>query len=423
MRDELLKKLDRISNLDDRRLLKNILINVFDPIVEHNMSMYETLRENIYNEIEDSFEKYYIYTTVDSIENIDPISSFYHPMVAEDVVGDEVDFGALAESLEKNEETIITTLFMQLDYMSLRRMIDEQRSYKCTISTDKDVVNTKVFITKSKKYLEKIEELYKVFQFNEKDWKTVNSGFAHKFINVVATEPIKLSGTIKQISIDLGEYEKYKKPNYVMLWNVEKITLADKTFPKPLEDSVHYEHSLNIEKTEQNCGFLVDNSHDYIKYMKQTEEHIVIANNTDEQDVWNIVKIEDADKNIRKDSSEFIELTNVRNLGFIGRFANEKALIIRTHGELARIFESYQLSNELNFKDVEISEKYDKSIKTIDYDYFIDNNLRNDPKRSYMILKFLPKNREDFLLYEKISFFVSIAGLMFPEYRCVGEIV
>ncbi len=208
-----------------------------------------------------------------------------------------------------------------------------------------------------------------------------------------------------------------------MLWNVEKITLADKTFPKPLEDSVHYEHSLNIDKTEQNCGFLVDNSHDYIKYMKQTEEHIVIANNTDEQDVWNIVKIEDANKNIRKDSSEFIELTNVRNLGFIGRFANEKALIIRTHGELARIFESYQLSNELNFKDVEISEKYDKSIKTIDYDYFIDNNLRNDPKRSYMILKFLPKNREDFLLYEKISFFVSIAGLMFPEYRCVGEVV
>ncbi len=425
MRDELLKKLDRISNLEDRRLLKNILINVFDPIVEHNMSMYETLRENIYNEIEDSFEKYYIYTTVDSIENIDPISSFYHPMVAEDVVGDEVDFGALAESLASGEKTKLATLFMEMDSLELNKVALEERYYKCTITTENDVINTKVSIVKSDKYLKKIEDIYKVFQFNEKEWKTVNLGYAEKFIDVVVDEVVAIdkNDKILEIKIDLGEYEKYKRPNYIMLWNIKNVFIDDKSFPKPLEDTVHHEHSLHIEKEDRDCGFLVNTNHDYIKYVKQTDDSLIIANDTDIQDVWSIVQIENISKNVVKENVQYIGLDNGRNLGFIGRFANEKALIVRTRGEIARIFESYELSKELTFQDVNIVDKYDSDIKTSDYNYFLDNNLRNDPKRSYMVLKFSPRNREDFLLYDKISFFVSVAGLMFPEYKCVGEII
>ncbi len=425
MRDELLKKLDRISNLEDRRLLKNILINVFDPIVEHNMSMYETLRENIYNEIEDSFEKYYVYTTVDSLDNIDPISSFYHPMIEEDLLAGEIDFSALAESLASDEKTKLVTLFMEMNSLELNKLVLEERYYKCTITTESDVINIKARISKSEKYLKKIEDLYKVFQFNEKEWKTVNLGYAEKFIDVVVEDNISMdkNDKILEIKIDLGEYEKYKKPNYIMLWNIKNVTIDDKSFPKPLEDTLHHEHSLHIEKEDRVCGFLVNTNHDYIKYIKQTADSLLIANDTDLQDVWSIVQIENVNKHILKEKVEYKGLDNSRNLGFIGRFANEKALIVRTRGEIARIFESYELSKELTFQDVNIVDKYDRDIKTTDYNYFLDNNLRNDPKRSYMILKFSPRNREDFLLYDKLSFFVSVAGLMFPEYKCVGEIV
>lgn len=425
MKDELLKRLDRVSDLEDRRLLKNILLNVFDSIIDHNMEMYKTLEHNIYNEIPDSFEKFYIYTTVDSIQNIDPISQFYHPIYEEDKFGNEIDFEVLTESLNTDEKTVIATLFMELDFLSLRKMIEEKRQYKCTITTENDIFYTNVYIEKSDKYLKKIEELYRVFQFNEKDWKTINIAYAHKFINVVIEDKILIQDgdKIKEIAIDLLEYEKYKRPNYIMMWNIKYIEVDDKSFPKPLEDSIHFEHSLNIENEDRNCGFLVNTSHDYIKYMKQTGENIVIANNTDIQDAWNILKIEDNNKNIRKNVIEYEELSNKRELGFIGRFANEKALIVRTKGELARLFESYTLSKELTFKDIEIVEDYDEDAKTIDFDYFLDNNLRNDTKRSYIILKFSARNRDDFLLYEKLSFFVSIAGLLFPEYRCVGEII
>ncbi len=425
MKDELLKKLDMISNLDDRRLLKNILVDVFDSIVEHNMSMYETLRENIYNEIEDSFEKYYIYTTVDSIENIDPISSFYHPMIEEDLFGDEVDLSTLAESLASDEKTKLLTLFMEMSSLEINKLVLEERYYKCTITTESDVMNIKVRISKSEKYLKKIEDLYKVFQFNEKEWKTVNLGYAEKFIDVIVEENISIdkNDKILEIKIDLGEYEKYKRPNYIMLWNIKNVNIDDKSFPKPLEDTIHHEHSLHIEKDDRDCGFLVNTNHDYIKYIKQTADSLIIANDTDLQDVWSIVQIENVNKNILKENVEYKALDNSRNLGFIGRFANEKALIVRTRGEIARIFESYALSKELSFQDVSIVDKYTRDIKTVDYNYFLDNNLRNDPKRSFMILKFLPRNREDFLLYDKLSFFVSIVGLMFPEYKCIGEIV
>ncbi len=425
MKDELLKKLDRISDLEDRRLLKNIILNAFDDIVDHNMDMYKTLENNIYNEIEDAYEKYYIYTTVDSIENIDPISNFYHPMYQEDKQGNEINFEALGESLSSNDKTTLMTLFMELDFISLKKIIEDKRYYKCTIKTDNNVFNVKAHITKGDKYLKKIENLYRVFQFNEKDWKTINSSFAHKFINIVVDEKVDIApdDMIKEISVDLGEYEKYKRPNYIMMWNVDYIEIDDKSFPKPLIDTIHHEHSLSIEKEERNCGFLVNTNHDYIKYIKQTDESIIIANDTDKQDVWSIVKIEDVNKNIRKNIVDYKELSNRRELGFIGRFANEKALIVRTQGELARLFESYDLSDELEFKDVEIVEEYRRDIKTVDFDYFLDNNLRDDPKRSFMVLKFSPSNREDFLLYEKLSFFVSVAGLLFPEYKCVGEIV
>ncbi len=425
MKDEFLSKLDRISNLDDRRLLKNVLISVFDPIIEHNLEMYETLRENIYNEIEDSFEKYYVYTTVDSIENIDPISSFYHPMFVEDVNASEVDFSALSESLASDEKTKLATLFMEMDSVELSKLVLEQRYYKCTITTERDVVNCKLRIVNSDKYLKMIENLYKIFQFNEKEWKTVNLGYARKFIDVIVEEKVDIdkNDKILEIKIDLGEYEKYKRPNYIMLWNIKQVAIDDKSFPKPLEDTIHHEHSLHIEKEDRDCGFLVNTNHDYIKYIKQTEDSLIIANDTDLQDVWSIVQIENISKNILRENIEYKGLDNSRNLGFIGRFANEKALIVRTRGEIARIFESYELSQELSFQDVSIVDKYDKDIKTMDYNYFLDNNLRNDPKRSYMVLKFSPRNREDFLLYDKLSFFVSVAGLMFPEYKCVGEIV
>lgn len=425
MKDELLKKLDRVSDLDDRRLLKNILINVFDPIVEHNMSMYETLRKNIYDEIEDSFEKYYIHTTVDSIENIDPISSFYHLMHEDDNTANEIDFKMLTESLNNSEKVKFATVFMEMDSCELNKLVLQKRYYKCTITTEKDVINTKVYLEKSDKYSKKIEELYKVFQFNDKDWKTINAGYSNKFVDVFFGEILNIDkgDSIKEISIDLGEYEKYKRPNYVMLWNIKFLEVEDKSFPKPLEDTMHYEHSIHIEKDDRNCGFLINTNHNYIKYIKQTQDSLIIANDTDIQDVWSIIRIENISKNILKQNVEYKELSNKRNLGFVGRFANEKALIIRTRGEIARIFESYDLSKELKFKDVSIVEKYEKEINTIDFNYFLDNNLRNDSKRSYMVLKFESTNRDDFLLYDKVSFFVSIAGLMFPEYNCVGEIV
>lgn len=425
MRDELLKKLDKITDLDDRKMLKAVLINAFDAIVEHNMNMYETLRTNIYNEIQDPFEKYYIYTTVDSINNIDPISTFYYPMIDEDNLSNEINFENLISSLNSSKETVLTTVFMELDYSTLENLIAEKRYYKCIITTENEIYHTKAYLSKSKKYLNKVEELYRVFQFNEKDWKTVNYGYAHKFVDVIVDEviDIDIKDKIKEITIDLGEYESYKRLNYIMFWNVKNIKLDDQSFPKPLENTVHYEHSLNIDKGSGDCGYLVNTTHENIKYVKQTEDNVIIANEDDKQGVWDIVKIENINRNIRKNVVEYEDLSNKQILGFVGRFANEKSLIVRTPGELARIFQSYELSKELSFDRVEIVENYDKEIKTTDLNYFLDNNLRNDPKRNFMVLKFETENREDFLLYEKLSFFISVAGLLFPEYKCVGEII
>lgn len=425
MKDELLKKLDRISDLEDRRLLKNILLNVFDKIIEHNMDMYETLEKNIYNEIEDTFEKYYVYTTVDRKNNIDPISDFYHPMCKDDLEESIVNLGTAAKDLKEGARVNVATLFMEMPLMDLNKLIFQKRYFNCNVETEERTYNCKATLKKSNKYLNQIEHLYRVFQFNEKDWKTVNYGYAHKFVDVYIEDLIDIEEdeVIKSFTIELEEYQKFKKTNMIMFWNVKEIEIEDKSFPKPLLDSVHYEHNLDVDIRNRDCGFLINNNHNYIKYIKVTNNNIIVANNSDNQGTWNVIQIENASRNIRKNNYLYKELNNKRNLGFIGRFANEKALVLRTRGELARLFQSYDLSKELVFYDVSIVENYKKEIQTIDLNHFLDNNLRNDPKRSFMILKFRSTSSDDFLLGEKLSFFTSVAGLMFPEYKCVGEVV
>ena len=159
------------------------------------------------------------------------------------------------------------------------------------------------------------------------------------------------------------------------------------------------------------------------EYLKRYESNLVIVSHHEKQDSWALVKIENS-KNLKKREQFTYELlSNKRTLGFAGRFATVKSLVVRTKGEIARLMQSYETGNDFIFKDTEILEQYQKIQQTTDYNHFIDENIRIDKFKKVMLIKFQTKDRENYLVLDKMSFLVSEIQVLFPEYHCVGEIV
>jgi len=116
-------------------------------------------------------------------------------------------------------------------------------------------------------------------------------------------------------------------------------------------------------------------------------------------------------------------MNNKRDLGFIGRYASVKSMVIRTRGEINRQLQAFELSKELRLQDMEVLDKYNREIETENLNSFIDDNIRLDAYKKILLMKFKPEDREDFLVYDKMSFLASEIQLIFPEYRCIGALL
>ncbi len=424
MNDIIQNRLNKVNDLKDRKLLKNILYDVFENIVDYNMDMYDRLEKRIYNEIDDPLNKFYIYTCLDMAQDVDPISEFLHPMIPSDLENVIYNMDEMNERLQKNEEVTLTSVFMKCDNTTFKEILSRKRSYKGFIKTDKDIHEIKVSLRQCQKYIEEIEKLYRIFQYNSITWNTVNCPYAYKFVDIVLNSSLilKPGEKITEISIDLAEYEKYKVVNAVPLWNVKQITVSDKFFPMPAIDRINFDHTLSLTESGIQNGYMVGlDNRNYI-YCKRLEQDLVIVSSYDQQHQWDLIQIEDI-SNSRRKTFAYELMSNKRNLGFIGRYSTVKSIVIRTKGEIARLCQSYEVSKEILFQSVEIKDSYDKSEETVDYNSFIDDNIRIDAFKKIMLIKFKPLDRENFLVQDKMSFIISEMQIVFPEYKCIGELV
>ena len=425
MKELMAERLKHVTNLEERRRLRGVLEDVYSHIVDYNMNMYELLEQRIYNEIDDPLEKFYIYTTILDRKDIDPISDFFHHMLEEEVKEGYYDLAEIAEQLNGGKKIPLTSVFLSCDAMTFQEIVHSQREYKGYIKTDKDIYEISVTLHQSTRYQEEIEKLYHIFQINGIQWNTINCPYAYRFVDIILHSDTKLGlgEKITEITVDLDEYEKYKVLNHIPVWNVKHIIAQDKSFPMPAKDRINYEHTVSIEEEGVENGYMTDFGNQEFTYLKRYQNSLIIVSQQEKQDKWALVKIENS-KNLKTREQFYYEvLSNQRKLGFGGRYTTVKSLVIRTKGEIARLLEAYEAGRELVFQDTEILESYAKPQQTMDCNHFIDENIRADRFKRIMVIKFQAKDREDYLVLDKMSFLVSEVQLLFPEYRCIGEIV
>lgn len=139
-------------------------------------------------------------------------------MLAADRKEPVYDITDMAEKVKNGQEYSLMKLFFQCDYLIFREILSGIENYTGKIVTDKEEYNIRVNLKRNLEYKGCIKELYENFIRNGVVWTTINSPYINKFANVFLEgwdKPIGKGEQIKEIRIDLGKYDRYKKYDMV----------------------------------------------------------------------------------------------------------------------------------------------------------------------------------------------------------------
>jgi hypothetical protein len=424
MKELILAKLQNMEDLEQRRLLKEIMAGFFINLVDYQDTCNRNLEERVFREAATTADPFDIAVSLCPRRQVDPLDNLLFPVFPEELAERSLDLQELIETFRRREEVKLATAFMKCDYPTIQKLTELKRSFPGRLVTSGGNYPIRVKLQPEEGYRREVAKLYELFLKNGISWKTVNHPFTNKFFRVILSdldaEPA-LNEQLLEIVFDLEEYETCKILDAVLLWNVERLKIAGNGFPVPALDRVNYEHPISIRKTGVEHGYLLDEAPGLIKYLIRTGEEIVVVSPAEKCDPWNLVKIAQPAEGKAITGNEIY--SNRRHRSFLAEFPAKQATPIRTRGEIARIANSFEMSANFELRAVEIVAH--PGIKRVTYDLnsFIVDDIRVANDRKIMKLKFSLKKQEQYVTYDLLSFIVSEIQMNFPEYCCVGELV
>lgn len=427
MKELVQERLNRMEDLEQRSLLKQIMSGLFLNLAEHQQQLHDQLEERIGAELALEADRYHIFTTVCARDEIDPLHDYLFPIRMEDMKADRLNMKLISERLRQGEPVRLTSVMLDCGLERLKGLESEIRRFKGIIRTATQEKEIEVFLKPDDTYVKEMEKLYQLFRLNHLPWKTINNPFAFKFYDVILGGEesgwgIPEDEMIVEISIYLEEYEQFKRTEMVPLWNVQPLLMKPVGFPMPARDKVNYEHSFPLRKTGVEHGYLVDHEPDLISYVMHRKETLTVVSPRDRAEVWRalrIVKLPEEDM-LMKSMRIY---SNFQNEGFVDGYSRRQPGAVKTKGEIMRIIHGLEASRALQITDVRISEAGENpAVVTYDMNPFIDDRIRAESGRPVLVLAFKGdssvQSRTE--LEDVMSFVVSEVQLYFPEYQCVG---
>lgn len=422
MREDYRKNLNRISDLQERRLLKEILDGVLEELLVYDEAMFHKVEERVFGELEYREMNYSVVTSIAALESYDPIHEYLFPMEPEDVAGDGLDIRLQINP--ENGEICLGKIFLDCEYPVLKEQLERESLYFGVLVTDKGEHQIQVKLRASTEYLKKIELLYDTFQKNGIPWVTVYGPYLFKFADLVMTDcqpPLEEEENCRSYEVSFGELDQYARKNQIPLWNIDVYHTQTMNFPVPILDGVNYEHLLPI-KSGSGCGYLVVVPDGFPCYMKQNKENMIITAPVDTMHNWEIMRIVPV-KAEEFRSGRYPLMGNRTKNSFLNRMESNGAFIIRTQGELIRMVNSFEAAAGLELFEVHISEAAPEQAETYPMNFFLTDGIREERYKKCMRLVFKRKGEKSILDWDQMSFLVSEVQMSFPEYYCVGQLL
>lgn len=427
MREVVSDRLSRMEDLEQRRLLKQIVSGVFMNLVDYQEQMNRRLEQRIFDEVEQEEDKYDVYVTVCPRDELDPVHPYLFPMIPEDVHKKSIDMHTIADGISHGREVTLTTLFLECRHELLRPLWTKHRTFQGEIQTTLASYEVQVQLRPNRIYVDEVEKLYHLFRSNHLPWRTVNHPYAAKFFDVVLVGssggyPLSPEEDLVEIVVHLEEFEAYKRSDMVPLWNIEPLYLKTIGFPSPAWDKVNYEHVFSIRKSGTQHGYLVDAAPEYIRYIKHGAYELTVVSPKEKADVWRLLKVVRPSSLDDRPAASYELVSNRRDGGFTDAYIRQHSPVVRTKGEILRIISLLE-DYRLQLVDIRVADASEGHAVTYDMNPFIDDRVRTKAGRARLRLMFRYAGTEpaSFLIDDWMSFLVSEVQLYFPEYVCEGE--
>lgn len=334
---------------------------------------------------------------------------------------DMVDFsdktkkGINIRNIITKKNMVVQTVYMELSDEEIKNL--ENRKFNSYIEKNGEKFPVKIRIEKNKKYDEKIQELYYLFQKNGREWKTINSFYNDNFYDIILDEFEKEYIDLQDIQnfeYDLEEMEIKAKKNVFLVWNINRISVQSEDFVQPDEERIVYKYRLDYN---QNRNILINSSNNkpfFLVYRDEAENINVLSN--EKQDlIWEVWEFMDFSNIKYEKELDFKVYSNAQINERIVNLNNK----IRTKVELNRFLNSYRIFEGLKvdkiYPEIFNGTKYLKLKKLnefIKFDFDLDERLKQG-----VTLKIKNNNilKKEFV--KLMSFFVSELEYSYPQYN------
>lgn len=426
--DEWIKdRINRIENLEDRRALRDAVAGALVGIDEYNRNLYGILEERLRQELSDYRLEFDVYTAVCQKDDYDPINDFLFPMDPADMLPVQNDFEDLRKQAASWKNLPLATIFLECETSRIKELLAEKRIFEGRLYTDGGVHNVKLGLRPCMRYKQMVANLYAAHMFNDIAWKTVNSPYLDKFVDVVLLD---FSGegekakNVHDVQVNLAEFEPYKLTDKIPLWNIRRLATKPTFFPMPAYDSINYEHTISTHELGRKDNYLVSSDNADILYVKRNLDELVVVATEDRVREWDLYAIHSP----RGEKLSWIRqpiFSNARTRSFLEHYAATLSLTVRSRAEVERLLHSFREFERWRLVDVRMTDSrlnWDWK-KSEDVNFFLQDHVRLEEEKPVLELSFEIEDKTSYLCRDVMAFFMSEIQLAFPDYACVGKLV
>ncbi len=396
VKELLQSRIEKINDPVQRILLQDVLVDVFMELLHYSDKQFENLEKRLDAEIQGSSGLYNIYTGICKRKNIDNTSRCLFEMDAREEYG----------------KGYLGKLFIACDYPSIRNYMEH--TYNAKVYTGQGDYKTTVSLNYCREYIKTIENLYRQFNKNQKQWHTINCPFIYKLLAV-----FDIKGVVPEhADIQRVEIEGLENPvinDVAVVWNIKKEIHKTLAEAAPAGSEEVYIHKIGLEDT--NAGYLaIPEGEDIFQTIFSWDSLYVRTRKEAHQNIG-LLKIASIDRDKDLTGLLYPLQTNKRKLRHADRQALASPRFICTKGEIERIISSYEVSDEFDLIDICMDLK--ETVPVLDMNSFIKSHSLLKPKRKISLILH-PKDSTDIFMYEKMFFLLAELQLYTDEFEWTG---
>ncbi len=412
------QRLREIDNLDERRFMKEILLQGLGSAVQFMEEKYRKLERRVYDEYEPRANQYETVMTIVKREHYDPANKTLYPVADMDL-----DPGKLAEALSEEGRIFRGKIFFEGD--DGRQRAFEETGRFAGVSGGEAAL---FCVKPASRYRDRIELLYRIFQANHAPWQTVHTGYLDKFYdvfqaagntgNIPSEEGVRLP--LGEARLYCGEYTAFVRPDMLALRDMAWIAFDSANFMVPRTDGICYEHEFSLDDREEGDGYLIRPNEDILE-IRHEGKKMILKSKIELFEGWEALHIIQR-PTVRSPDYDAPFLTNRRRDSFLCRYAEKSGTPLMTKTDLFRRIMELDVREFIEVTGYELSRETGGPAAP-GMNWFVQDGLFPMEGRATLVFKFKEKMPGHYLNGSMARFVISQMQMEISEYRCVGVLV